>query len=377
MSDQLPPIKDKPVTAAHETQVTRRSERHGAKAVKSAKREEALGGVRQALGRFGRNVKGLGYYMLVTAGALVALLIVLLLIANAVNYVARWNAQRLADKASSPSGVAERAKENVLVIGADAQGKATGFLAMRVDRKGGQVFGVAIPDGAFIEVPGQGFERIGASYKVGPEVSMAAVANYLGVPLRNWMVVPAAAYKQALTEQSVAALPGSASESNLSVEERTELSAILADIDQENVALVPLPVKPIKLGDQTYFEPQRQEIADLLESWWGVKPGEAEKVTRVIVYNGAGSPGIAGQAAQQLIRAGYRVVDTKNADSFNYKETVVVVKRGTRDLGRKVADELGVGAVSVEPTDADVTDIIVIIGKDYKPPATTGTGGKQ
>jgi hypothetical protein len=130
-----------------------------------------------------------------------------------------------------------------------------------------------------------------------------------------------------------------------------------------------MPVKPIKLGDQTYFEPQRAEIADLLSLWWGIDASQGEQVTRVIVYNGAGVPGIAGQAAQQLIRSGLRVIDTKNADNFAYTTTRIVVKRGDASRGEEVRRSLGVGEVVVETTTADVTDVVVIIGKDYRPPA--------
>ena len=125
--------------------------------------------------------------------------------------------------------------------------------------------------------------------------------------------------------------------------------------------------------NQTYFEPQRAEVADLLKSWWGVDASKAATVTRVILYNGAGVPGVAGEAAQQLIRGGFRVVDTKNADNFNYVATKIVVQRGDVKRGEEIVRVLGVGTVEQKPSDQDVADVIVIIGKDYQPP----TGGAQ
>ena len=150
-------------------------------------------------------------------------------------------------------------------------------------------------------------------------------------------------------------------------EQRAKLTGVLTTIPVKNTALVPLPTKPIKLGNQTYFEPQRAEVADLLKAWWGVDATAAAQVTRVIVYNGAGKPGIAGSAAQALIRGGFRVIDTKNADRFDYKTTQVVVERGAVEKGGEVAKVLGVGEVSEKRTDEDVVDIIVIVGRDYKP----------
>jgi hypothetical protein len=132
--------------------------------------------------------------------------------------------------------------------------------------------------------------------------------------------------------------------------------------------LVPLPVKPIDLGGQTFFEPQRDKIADLLLQWWDVRLGAEDTAVRVIIYNGAGTPGIAGVAAQQLIAAGMRVVDTKNADRFDYETTLVVVQDGNMAQGEQVKSALGLGEVVDKPSDQDVADVIVIIGKDYKPP---------
>ena len=260
----------------------------------------------------------------------------------------------------------------MLVIGVQ-DGKATGFLALRVDSKGDQIFGIAIPDGAFIEVPGQGFERIGESYADGAEVSLSAISNYLTVPFHTYVTVPAAVYSDALKNQSLAALGSSVASSSLSPDDLESLKGDFKTISQSNTAIVPLPVKPIKLGNQTYFEPQRAEVADLLKSWWGVDASKAAAVTRVILYNGAGTPGIAGDAAQQLIRAGLRVVDTKNADNFNYPTTKIIVQKGDVKQGELIAKTLGVGTVEQQPSDQDVADVIVIIGKDYKPP----TGGAQ
>ena len=53
------------------------------------------------------------------------------------------------------------------------------------------------------DVPGQGFERIGDSYKGGAAVSLAAVSNYLSVPFDYYVTVDDAAYKTMLKQQDV------------------------------------------------------------------------------------------------------------------------------------------------------------------------------
>lgn len=344
-----------------------RSSRRSSKAHKRAKRAERQTEALRVWDRTRRSTTNVLWLAALGLGAFLVLALVLMGTATVINSIARWNAQRVAG-VSGGDGDATPTQENVLIVGME-DSRPIGFLATRIDREGGQVFGIAVPDGAFIEVPGQGFERIGDSLISGPEVALDAISNYLGVAFETYVLVPAEAYQTALQSQDMRGVVASSTASSLSDEELVALGEELDGVPNENVALVPLPVKPIKLGDQTYFEPQREEVADLLKSWWGVDPADTEQVTRIIVYNGSGVPGIAGVAAQQLIRAGFRVVDTKNADRFDYEKTQVVVQRGDPQAGERVRTVLGAGEVIEAPADQDVADVIVLIGKDYKPPS--------
>lgn len=344
-----------------------RSSRRGSKSLKSAKRAERADKMVTGWTRFWNGVRAVGYGLAMLLGGALALVLVALLLASLVNGIARWSQQQRATRGAQQVGQqSDEASENVLFIGED-NGKVAGFLAVRVDQQAKQVYGIAIPDGAFVEVPGQGFEKVGDSFAAGPEVSMTAVSNYLLVPFTSYATIPAQTYRDALKAQDLSSIMASVTATNLSDEQRGRIAAALSAIPAKNTALVPLPTKPIKLGNQTYFEPQRTEVADLLKAWWGVDANAASQVTRVIVYNGAGKPGIAGTAAQALIRGGFRVIDTKNADRFDYKTTQVVIQRGPIEKGAEVVKVLGTGQVSEKRTDEDVVDIIVIVGTDYRP----------
>jgi hypothetical protein len=308
---------------------------------------------------------------MVLAGV-VALALVFWGLAIGINAGARWLAHKEADKAASPEAQAEAARENLLIIGATGTSSAE-FLAVRLDEAGNQALGIAIPSGAFMEVPGQGFERVGDSFAAGPDVSLAAISNYLTVPFDRYVIVDVAVYQDALENQSLRGVMAALQDSNLSDEERESVTAFIESVPGDRTALVPLPVKPIDLGGQTFFEPQRDQVADLLLQWWGVKLGAEDSAVRVIIYNGAGTPGIAGEAAQQLIAAGVRVVDTKNADRFDYDTTLIVVQDGDLTQGDLIKSALGVGEIIDQPAEQDVADVIVIIGEDYVPPATSGS----
>lgn len=304
-------------------------------------------------------------------GSVAAIVLVLAVLVVGINAGARWLAKREAQQAATPEARAEKARENLLIIGASDQ--SAEFLAVRLDETDGQILGIAIPSGAFMEVPGQGFERVGDSFAAGPGVSMAAVSNYLTVPFEHYIVVDVAVYQDALTNQSLRDIMGNVRETDLADDDRERIAEFINEVPGERTALVPLPVKPIDLGGQTFFEPQRDKIADLLLQWWDVKLGAEDTAVRVIIYNGSGTPGIAGVAAQQLIAAGMRVVDTKNADRFDYDSTLVVVQDGNTQQGDAVKAALGVGEVVDKPSDQNVADVIVIIGRDYKPPQPNGS----
>lgn len=307
-----------------------------------------------------------GYFLGVGTAGILAIVLALVVLASAVNGVARWNARRLAAHEESPEGRAEKARDNLLVIG--VQGNvAQGFLALRVEEDRGRVLGVAIPDSALIEVPGQGFERVGDSYRAGADVSMAAISNYLMMPFERYAIVDGEVYKSAVQNQSLKGVLDSAKETNLSSSERERLKRIMEGAGDADVALMPLPVRAITLGDETYFEPKRDEVADLLQRWWGVRLGSGQQSIRVVLYNGSGVPGVAGKAAQELIKRGFRVVKTDNADRFDYKETQIVVQHGPDADGERVRGVLGVGRVLRQEADQQIADIIVILGRDYAP----------
>lgn len=346
---------------------SRRSSRIGKQVRKQAKVERVRREVGEKAGAAASVVgKSFGAGALLIGGVLL-LALVLWGAAVGVNEFARWNAKRIAE-ANAGKDIAERGKENVVIVGVNDK-QAVGFVALKAERSSKRVVGIAIPDGTFVEVPGQGYERLGDSYPVGPAVSRDAIANFLMVPFPRYLVVDEETYQALVTGQDVSGLVSAPKATDLSEDEIADLQAFLAKVPKKEVWIVPLPVKPITVGDQKYFEPQSKEIADLVLQWWDVHVDQQKRAIRVILYNGVGTPGIAGKAAQQLIRKGIRVVDSKNADDFDHATTQILLYHGTPADGQLVKDTLGVGVVLVQSTPQSVADIIVVIGKDYVPPA--------
>lgn len=88
---------------------------------------------------------------------------------------------------------------------------------------------------------------------------------------------------------------------------------------------------------------------------------------KVEILNGNGVTGVAAQY-KDLIRAkGFDVLQTDNADRFDYNETIILVRSANADAGYKLAEELGIdkSLVKLAPDASLRLDATLILGKDY------------
>jgi len=93
------------------------------------------------------------------------------------------------------------------------------------------------------------------------------------------------------------------------------------------------------------------------------------------ILNGQGSFGIAArtkssvEAAFKTSQNAIKVKETKNADSFSYKKTKILIfteAPGVEDAARQLKDFLGTGEIEKSGTNPDNVDITIILGSDYK-----------
>lgn len=88
---------------------------------------------------------------------------------------------------------------------------------------------------------------------------------------------------------------------------------------------------------------------------------------QIAVKNGSGVAGCANEAASKLTVEG-AVVETGNADDFNYSKTIVVYGDSSqKDQAQKIADLLGVGkVVKNDGTYSFSGDFLVVVGSDWE-----------
>ena len=87
---------------------------------------------------------------------------------------------------------------------------------------------------------------------------------------------------------------------------------------------------------------------------------------RVEVLNGNGRTQTTRLVAETLVRRGFKVIKTDNADSFDYRDSRVIAQgRGNRLPGAEIVELLGVGQLELEVrAPSGVVDVSIIVGQD-------------
>jgi len=156
------------------------------------------------------------------------------------------------------------------------------------------------------------------------------------------------------------------------------LGALLTGLAADNrtpggVLPIVLPVQKIDSGGQPVFRVDDDKMHTFVRSNLDASLPAAARVarTRVLVQNGVGTPGLVGPACERLVAAGYTVVGSGNANSFDFNESKVLVfdnSVASAQLGNRVASTLRLSGddVAVSSEGQNVADVIVILGKDFR-----------
>ena len=85
----------------------------------------------------------------------------------------------------------------------------------------------------------------------------------------------------------------------------------------------------------------------------------------VEVLNGCGIPGAATAVTDFLREKGFDVKASRNAESWNYGQTVVVARTKDLAIAQKLCSAFKMDRLVLMRTGTDIFDASVIIGKDY------------
>lgn len=190
---------------------------------------------------------------------------------------------------------------------------------------------------------------------------------------------------QAVLDAVITALPkdttsliGSLGRSSVTTQPAAAVAAVLTglakDDKADNLQYQSLPVTKVDIDERQRFridpDADRQLVDNLLAQ--SIPPGARKSGNRVLVLNGVGTPGLADKVRAKLVPAGFVFVGQRNAQTFGFAHTIVLVPDATEAavaIGQQVARALGVPASSVQTTDeiGTIADVVVIVGADFKP----------
>ena len=155
----------------------------------------------------------------------------------------------------------------------------------------------------------------------------------------------------------------------------TLLTSLARDEHANALLPVDLPTKPIDSGSgTTSYRVDQPQLTSLVQQQLGPSlPSRSTlKHKTVLIENGAGTPGLVQSACDRLLPAGYSFGGSGNAPNFNYAKSQVIVFDTTvaaARLGDDVARLLRLPTADVVASTQgqNVADVVVILGRDYKP----------
>jgi hypothetical protein len=269
----------------------------------------------------------------------------------------------------------------------------TGPFGAVIGSTGSEDGALVVPMQAVVTIPGQGEGTVGEALGLPPRQAATAVANLLGVWIDHYAVVGPGRLREAVDRaggipvggdvvdgDGVVSLledagDGATSAFQLVVGgllsgEMTWRETDLVDADEPSAALRSLDAaEGAQVGAVQVFEPAdgvfRADPDELRRSLVDVFGGPDRQVVDVIVLNGSGVPGVGELVAERIVPDGFRVVLSDNAQTFDHRETLIVV--GSADdvaLAERVRDLLGSGSVNVS-VPSGIAPITIVVGKDF------------
>jgi LCP family protein required for cell wall assembly len=166
----------------------------------------------------------------------------------------------------------------------------------------------------------------------------------------------------------------------MSTKDITNLARKFRTINPDTVDMLTLPTTDAYVGDAAVQLLDTQKAQQYIDRLNGVvappssslNPGDVS----IDVLNGYGADAVASKAAAALTQSGFKIVHTGDADTYNYKQTVVRFAPGRQDKANLVRENLAGGALVQQDATLVTSDVAVILGGDYTgvvPPKSSTT----
>ena len=121
-------------------------------------------------------------------------------------------------------------------------------------------------------------------------------------------------------------------------------------------------VAPTKVVGGTAVVAAQPDFDDLVGNIFGTP-----QPIRALVQNGTGSPSVGEAVARDLLPAGFRIVLSENAASFDHDTTTITATGADHlDDANTARQALGVGKVQVTQVPSGLADVTIVVGRDFE-----------
>lgn len=261
------------------------------------------------------------------------------------------------------------AQRTFVILGVSENGGSktlSGAIQVVFDPAQNRIGGLFVDPDMFVVIPGRGLLSISDGLEEGPKALAAAISTLLGIESEGYLVIDGAEFSRLKLSKDIGGVFEQYSDGNVPRADSKALGEQMTLISKERRELYDVPVRQLEIGESLYYQPVKDELRRLVKAIWGRAPEFKKAGLRVIILNGNGTPGIGRKAADRLIGKDYRIIDVKNADSFDYTTTrVMVYNQAARKAGKQIVKDLGLGTVVDDALAQDVADIVILLGKDF------------
>ncbi len=159
-------------------------------------------------------------------------------------------------------------------------------------------------------------------------------------------------------------------DTNINFQDLINLIRGTSEADFKDIEMLRIPGKFVRLHGIDYIEPDEKRVKKLMIKFFNklkhIKGEYLPSEIKVQVLNGSGKSGVARAVRDKLVRNGFNVVEFGNADSQDYKETIILDRIGNIKKSISVARILNCENIYSKINHFILVDVTVIVGKDYK-----------
>jgi len=151
-------------------------------------------------------------------------------------------------------------------------------------------------------------------------------------------------------------------ETNMSPMEIVKYAELACHISYDEIRMEILPGVGQDIGSISYYIIDNSEMNKVVNELLHGLDSDVSDI-KVEVLNGNGHAGSANKVAMELKNKGFNVISTGNANSFDYKNTIVIYRDGNIETAKKIASIIGGTELKQEDFGDKEIDIRIVVGE--------------